>query len=188
MMIRRRLLSGLIAVAAAATVARRADAENWGGPWSPPHGPTGFPVNTKVIFPQATVPVGWVLDTSNNDKAIRIVNTVGGGTGGSSAFSTVFGKTATDAHTLTTAEIPSITPSGSVSAPTMTVKVRSNQVTSSGSWPIAMDVGSTGTDTNNIVQASAPTFTGNAFGSGGSHTHPIDIRVQYVDCVVGKKV
>jgi hypothetical protein len=42
------------------------------------------------VFPQAAAPAGWSIDTSVNDSALRIVNTAGGGKGGSAAFSGVF--------------------------------------------------------------------------------------------------
>lgn len=43
----------------------------------------------KQLFIQATAPTGWTLDATNNDRALRIVNTAGGGTGGTTAFSSV---------------------------------------------------------------------------------------------------
>jgi hypothetical protein len=64
-----------------------------------------FPAGTRMLFQQASAPPGWRKDTTHNDKALRIVSG-SVGAGGSVAFSTVFGRTATDAHTLTTAEIP----------------------------------------------------------------------------------
>lgn len=56
----------------------------------------GFPSGTKLIFPQASAPVGWTLDASINDRFIRISNTSGGGTGGSFGN---FNHTHTHSHT-----------------------------------------------------------------------------------------
>lgn len=43
----------------------------------------GFPSGTSMIFTQAVAPTGWTLDTTNNDRFVRISNSAGGGTGGS---------------------------------------------------------------------------------------------------------
>jgi hypothetical protein len=126
-----------------------------------------FRSGDKLIFPMTTVPVGWVLDTTHNDKALRIVNTAGGGSGGSSSFYTVFAKTATDPTTLTTTQIPS----HSHSLPA----ALTNQSPPSITLP-------SGAGVDVIVVSS----TGSA-GSGGSHTHGMDIRVQYVDAIIGRK-
>ena len=58
-------------------------------------GSTGFPGGTRIVFAQATAPSGWVqvTDATHNEAAIRLVNTAGGGTGGSAAFSTMFTST-----------------------------------------------------------------------------------------------
>lgn len=49
---------------------------------------------TKLVFYQAAAPLGWTKDTSQNDKALRVVSGTGGGSGGSRALSsTVVGST-----------------------------------------------------------------------------------------------
>ncbi len=60
------------------------------------------PTGTRMVFHQATAPAGWAQDVSNNDSALRVVNTAGGGTGGTDAF--ISGPTSTELHTLTSAE------------------------------------------------------------------------------------
>jgi hypothetical protein len=48
----------------------------------------GWAQNTKTLFFQPTVPTGWTQDTSQNDKALRVVGSTGGGlSGGSQALS-----------------------------------------------------------------------------------------------------
>lgn len=42
----------------------------------------GFPSGTSMLFMQASAPVGWTLDATNNDRFVRISNTAGGGVGG----------------------------------------------------------------------------------------------------------
>lgn len=51
-----------------------------------------FPSGTSMLFLDAAAPTGWTKDTTHNNKALRIVNTSGGGTGGSQDFTTAFGS------------------------------------------------------------------------------------------------
>ncbi|HEY6616153.1 MAG TPA: hypothetical protein VIZ32_16590 [Vicinamibacterales bacterium] len=65
-----------------------------------------LPVGTSLLFFQATVPPGWIRNTSHNDKTIRVVSTTGGGAGGVQAWSSVFGRTTVDYTTLDTNTLP----------------------------------------------------------------------------------
>jgi microcystin-dependent protein len=125
-----------------------------------------FPRGTLMLFQQTAAPVGWTKQTTHNDKALRVVSGTAS-SGGSVAFSTVFGKTATDAHTLTTAEIPSHTHG------------LNNALCADGSSPSVQAVAGGANWTFFTATAAA--------GSGGSHTHPMDIRVQYVDLIIASK-
>lgn len=60
-----------------------------------------FPAGTKLLFPQAAAPTGWVQDTDVNDRVIRVVSSAGGGTGGSWTISGVSAL----GHALTAAEL-----------------------------------------------------------------------------------
>lgn len=71
-----------------------------------------IPSGTRMLFYQAAAPTGWTKVTGIDNRALRVVDGTGGGTGGSVGFSTLFGRTATDAHTLTTAEMPGHTHTG----------------------------------------------------------------------------
>jgi hypothetical protein len=68
-----------------------------------------FPAGTRLVFAQAAAPTGWVQDTSAgiNDRAIRVVNTAGGGTGGTIPFSTLFSATSayTGSVTITSGQV-----------------------------------------------------------------------------------
>ncbi len=64
-----------------------------------------FDAGVKIMFFQAAAPVGWTKDTSQNDKALRMVSGTGGGAGGSRALSAA----AVGDTTLTTAQIPNHT-------------------------------------------------------------------------------
>lgn len=47
-----------------------------------------FPATTAMVFFQAAAPTGWTQVVTQNDKALRVVSTAGGGSGGSSSFAT----------------------------------------------------------------------------------------------------
>lgn len=124
-----------------------------------------FPSGTRMLFHQTAAPTGWTKDATLNDKALRVVSgTVS--SGGSAAFSSVFGKSATDSHTLLIAEMPSHT----------------------------HDIQAWGSDGNNRVETAAasngPFNITNAIqntGGDGGHSHNMDIRVQYVDVIIAEK-
>lgn len=63
----------------------------------------GFASGTRIVFCQATAPIGWVKDTTFNDKALRVTSGSGNVTGGSLAFS----ASSVGSHAITTAEMPS---------------------------------------------------------------------------------
>ena len=72
----------------------------------------GFVAGTVMVFHQAAAPTGWTKVTTHNDKALRVVSGNGGGSGGTTAFSTAFNHTHADNfsvsnHTLSIAQIPS---------------------------------------------------------------------------------
>jgi hypothetical protein len=131
------------------------------------------PSTTKMLFWQAAAPTGWTKDTTHNDKALRVVSGTGGGNGGSVAFSTVFGKTATDATTITTSTMPSHTHGYNDSGASI------GSTTNNGTQSDAVAV-------RTITNADTARTTGSN-GSGGSHTHGMDIRVQYIDLIIATK-
>lgn len=60
----------------------------------------GWAQNTKTLFYQAAVPAGWTQDVSQNDKALRVVGSTGGGVaGGTQALSTTITLNHTHAFT-----------------------------------------------------------------------------------------
>ena len=75
-----------------------------------------IPTGSVMMFYQAAAPTGWTQSTTHNDKALRVVSGTGGGSGGSTAFSTAWtnishshasGTLAAAGHILTVAEMPS---------------------------------------------------------------------------------
>jgi len=49
-----------------------------------------FPQTTMTIFFESSAPVGWTKSTAHSNKALRVVSGTGGGSGGSTPFTTVF--------------------------------------------------------------------------------------------------
>jgi hypothetical protein len=130
-----------------------------------------FASGTSLLLAQSAAPTGYTKGTIHNDKALRVVSGVtGGGGAGSVAFSTVFGRTTTDLHTLSVAEMPSHAHPGSWT--------NANLITGAITAQNGPDFG--------IFNAGA---TVNIAPQGGDtgHNHPIDLRVQYVDVIIAAK-
>lgn len=154
-----------------------------------------FPTGTALVFYQSAAPTGWTKQTTHNDKALRVVSGTGGGSGGTSAFSTVFGKTATDAYTLTVTDIPAHT-HGGVTGNDSPVHTHAFGITAPSASGNAILQGG-GSNIGNAATTPTASATGNpsvnhthsisSQGGGGSHSHPMDIRVQYIDVIVATK-
>jgi len=133
--------------------------------------PSPIPTGTAMLFPQATTPVGWTKQTTHDNKALRIVSGTPA-SGGSVAFSTLFGRTSTDGFTMTSAyngpDHPIILTAGKAS-------VLGSAIAGVNPW---------GKDGS---YASETTYVGNLMGGGAAHSHPIDMRVQYVDVMIAIK-
>ena len=128
----------------------------------------------SLLFYQSAAPTGWTKNTTAalNDHALKIVTSEAwvGGTQGTSAFSTVFGKTATDSHTLTSAQ------SG--------VPAHTHLMTSDG---VPQGSSGTGADRNSGTSRSSPTDANTAADAASGHTHNMDIRVKYLDMIIASK-
>jgi len=124
-----------------------------------------FPAGTAMVFYQAAAPTGWTGSDALASHAIEIVTETsanGGSTGGSVDFSTIYGRTATDSHVLTIAEMPAHT----------------HTYTTYLSGGSTLDTGSGRT------QGSED--SGSA-GSGDGHTHNIDLQVKYAQMIIATK-
>lgn len=138
--------------------------------WKAAGGGSSFPSGTRMLFQQSTPPTGWTKDLTKNDYALRVVSDAAG-IGGSVGFSVLFGKTATDATTLTVAQMPSHGHDQTV-------------------WDAA--AGSNMSYMRSVVQrsqyiAGEYVFPNVAAGGNGSHTHALDMRVKYADVVIAQK-
>lgn len=125
-----------------------------------------IPAGTKWAFYQASAPSGYTQDTSLNDYALRLVSGTGAGTGGSVDFSTLFGRTSTDAYTLQIADIPSHT---------------------HVAWVPATLSRSNGTSTPVDVWGGGGLSVTGAAGGGGAHSHAIDMRVKYANFIIAAR-
>lgn len=59
-----------------------------------------FPIGTKMFFYQATAPLEWTIDVTDNDRFLRVRNTVGGATAGPLNTVTVTNPSMLHGHTL----------------------------------------------------------------------------------------
>ena len=132
-----------------------------------------IPSGTKMLFVQASAPVGWTQVTSDNDKALRVVSGTGGGTGGSVAFTTAFGSQAlsgtTSAVALTIDQIPAHT--------------HTQQLPTSN--------GAAGASTGSPV-SGVTAVTSSSTGGGQAHSHSlsgstINLAVTYIDTIYATK-
>jgi len=128
----------------------------------------GFSSGTLLVFPQAAAPTGWTKSTTHHDKALRIVNTTGGSSAGTVAFSTLFARTATDALSLTAAQMPAHTHVGIAGNAPALIGYATYQFPAGAGF--GMD-----------VQGLQNT------GSGSAHSHGLDMRVAYVDAIICSK-
>lgn len=166
-----------------------------------------IPSGTRMLFQQTAAPTGWTKDTTQNDKALRVVSGAVG-SGGTVAFSTAFasrgfsGSTSSEtvtgtvgSHALTIAQIPS----------------HSHYVASGGGGTTGALSGSNYVDFNvnystnnnyilNGTSVGADRGLASYIGSNEGHTHPfsggshahsfsgsIDMAVQYVDLIIATK-
>ena len=124
---------------------------------------------SKTLFYNTAAPSGWTA-VALNDYAIKIVTAGSGGvTSGSVAYSTLFGRTATDAHTLTTNEIP-------LHGHAWEYTVTAGGGSASGGFRLGDQnflsaSAYTGAPSNTVGQQIGGT------GGGASHSHSIDMRV-----------
>lgn len=157
-------------------------------------GGSSFPSGTLMLFQQTAAPTGWTKQTTHNDKALRVVSGTAS-SGGTTAFSTVFGQSATGATTLTTSQVPHASYSTSTSV-NSTFHNFGSGGDGAGDYPAiftdtssGVSTGSSSTnrsDTNVVVTSSASSSTSDSNG-GGSHTHTISLQVQYVDLIIAQK-
>lgn len=173
-------------------------------------------VGKTIAFNDTTAPTGWTKVTSHNDKALRVVSG-SVGSGGSAAFSTVFGTTVTGGTAISQTHLPSVNFSHSLTAashthPFSATTGAESAHTHSYTRNTQLATAQSGPGEGNLLQATSTATTGagsahshsvsgttdgsgslavsGTVSSGGSntaHTHPMDLRVQYVDIILATK-
>ena len=142
-----------------------------------------FASGTVIPFHQSAAPTGWTKLTTHDNKALRVVSGTGGGSGGTSSFTSVFA---------------SRTPGGSVTMANAAVTLTTNQIPSHDHTVnrLATLSGVINTLANATNAGSEGTYTSNTTGGGQSHTHAntasftgtaMDFAVQYIDIIIASK-
>ena len=126
-----------------------------------------------MLFYQSAAPTGWTKVTTQTDKVLRVTSGSGGVAGGTIAFSTVFGRTATDTFTLATANLPSHQHTIAADASVMILYTGA--------------VGSYEFVAGSQQRNQAINYQTGLSGGAIAHSHPIDLRVQYVDIILASK-
>jgi hypothetical protein len=147
-----------------------------------------FASGTRMLFQQTAAPTGWTKDVSHDNKALRLVNGPVG-TGGSSAFTNVFG-----ARTITQGNLPNVGLTGTPNSPTQplihTVGGNSGYGLNASISAVAF-VGTSGANAYNNGAFSGMdnhtvTFPNYSVPLGGSGI-PMDFAVQYLDVIIAAK-
>lgn len=122
-----------------------------------------IPSGTVMLFWQAAAPVGWTLLVTQNDKALRVVSSGGGASGGTNSFSSVMAQTV----------VGNTTPTIGTTAPHTHTSGLNPAGGSQGVFP------SCGT-------YQIPFATGST-GGGTAHNHTILMAIQYIDLILCSK-
>jgi hypothetical protein len=144
-----------------------------------------FPSGTAMLFQQTTAPTGWTKVTTYNDYALRIVSG-SASTGGSVAFTTAFSSQNVGATTLTSGQIPNHYHQIFAVGFAGTLGIQVGQGGGDGSWYGFGDVPEN-PHYSTPAGSGSGVFANNDNGGGGSHTHSLNIAVQYVDCIIATK-
>ena len=159
-----------------------------------------IPAATVALFYQAAAPTGWTqnVSASVHNKALRVVNTAGGGTGGVTAFTSVFGASKnTGTHVLTTTQIPVHTHGAGTLATdndTHNHDVTIPRYTGGGVGTDGFPGGDNGVfsvndvfTTNNDTHNHDVTGSTGAAGGGGGHSHTLSLDLAYIDLIICSK-
>jgi hypothetical protein len=150
-----------------------------------------IPSGTRMLFQQTAAPTGWTKDTSQNDKALRVVSG-SVSSGGSVPFTTAFTSQSVSGST------SSVAGGGTVGDTTLTIAQmpsHTHNVTYSTN-----DVNGGGGSFPSYLSGTTNTKVSSAEGGGGSHTHTftgashshtfsgsVNLAVQYVDLIIATK-
>ena len=157
-----------------------------------------FPSGTIMLFEQTNAPTGWTKKTAAayHNAAIRIsTGTVTDVTGGSVDFTTVFGLTATDGHTLSGAE----SGTSAHSHPAHRHQILKTFTGGGGGNRTYITIGTTSglgdtPDYDDVDPLTSTPYIQNTTISNSSqaaassaHAHNIDLQVKYRDVIFAEK-
>lgn len=150
-----------------------------------------FPAGTLMLFQQTAAPSGWTKQVTHNDKALRVVSGAAA-SGGTNAFSTAFNAAyATAGHALSIAELPAHNHSVSVDGHTAPYTQVFQAATTAGTtgYVEGTNIDNVKSSTSAIAHATAFAHTVNetSVGSGSTHSHTVNLAVQYVDIIIASK-
>lgn len=150
-----------------------------------------FPSGTKMLFQQTAAPVGWTKDTTNDDKALRIVSG-SAGSGGTLSL-TSFASQSIGGTSLTTAQIPSHTHTGSGNTGDNNVG-HTHTGTTAGvgnhAHPYSISLRGNGNDEFQAIPSASDNFNpgltyNSNTGDAGAHSHTFTTDGQSVPHVHG---
>lgn len=147
------------------------------------------PSGTRIVFHQATAPLGWVTDAAVTGCAVRAnAGSAGGTHTGNTDFSTFVGGTGVTAgHSLTTAELAqhahTITDPQHNHTGVIGVSVNGSVSTVGGGSIIGVQ----SDGINESIGLSSTGITINNTGSGTAHTHNLTTVFNYIDVLVAQK-
>ncbi len=136
-----------------------------------------FAAGTVMLFVQTAAPTGWTKGSTHNDKALRLV-TGAAGTGGSTAFTTVFA-----ARTIGQANLPNVT---------LTATSNGNHTHTT----TAVELSAYGAGAVIGVRLNGGAGSAANVSTTGAHTHDVplggsgtamDFAVNYVDVILATK-
>lgn len=138
------------------------------------------PIGSVLLFYQNAAPDGYTIVSSLNDYGVKIVSSAGGVTSGSVAYSTVFGQTSTDDHTLTIAEMPLH------GHPMAVCTTAGGSINATGGMALSL-IGSTtfGPYTGTVSTTAGRQVGGQ--GGGDPHAHDIELRVKTAAVILAAK-
>jgi hypothetical protein len=137
-----------------------------------------------MLFQQTAAPTGWTKDVSHDNKALRLVNGAVG-TGGSSAFTNVFG-----ARTITQGHLPVAMLTGTPATASQGIGHSDHRAVTGAQSPSGGAGGSERSFFQTGNYSSIPDhtviFPSYSVPLGGSGT-PLDFAVTYVDVIIASK-
>jgi hypothetical protein len=135
--------------------------------------PDFIAAGSAALFFNTAAPTSWTKSTAHDNKALRVVSSNGGGSGGSSTFSSVFNGNV-GSTTLTTSQL---------AAHSHFISGNTNLVTN---FPGGAS-NSHGAQTAGNTNGTQIAFSGDTNNTGGNSSHTHSINVQYIDLIICTK-